>query len=85
MVSLTHSMVTGYRPTWFASHIVWPQVTGLLSDLLVWVGQHVEEAIEEDGEVREQVDVGHRVEGGDPAHEELGRWVRRWVNGQVRR
>ena len=41
---------------------------GLLTDLLVRVGEHVEEAVEEDRQVREQVDVGHRVERRDPAH-----------------
>jgi hypothetical protein len=39
----------------------------LLPDLFVLVREHVEEPVEELRQVREQVDVGQRVEDRDPA------------------
>ena len=45
--------------------------THLLANLLDDVAEHGEEALEEVGQVVEHVDERHRVEDGDPAHQQL--------------
>ena len=56
----------------------------LLTNLLVRVGEHVKQAIEEDGQVHEQVDVGHlaRVGVGVRARARIGVRVRARVRAR---
>ena len=45
----------------------------LRANFFIRVGEHMEEAIEEDGQVGEHLNIGHRVERRDPSDEELAR------------